>query len=118
MYRLKMDGLFGGVQTQYGNNKPKSLHKTRRTWLPNIQAVSLYSAALDTMLRINVTARVLRTIDKKGGLDRYLLATKDKNIGSEFGIRLKQRLQRAIARQQQQQEQQEQQQQQRQGGSP
>ncbi|KAJ1729156.1 hypothetical protein LPJ61_003663 [Coemansia biformis] len=92
LYRLKLDGLFGGKQVQHGNNKPKSLHKTRRTWLPNIQKVSLYSAILNTMLRVHVTTRVLRTIDKKGGLDEYLLNTKDKKIASEFGLQLKEKL--------------------------
>ncbi|KAJ1831564.1 hypothetical protein IWW55_004302 [Coemansia sp. RSA 2706] len=92
LYRLSMDGLFGTARMQYGNNKPKSLHKTRRAWLPNIQKVSLFSALLGKKLDVNVTTRVLRTIDKKGGLDSYLLLTKDKNINSEFGLRLKQQL--------------------------
>ncbi|KAJ2358819.1 hypothetical protein IWW50_000796 [Coemansia erecta] len=91
-YRLKLDGLFGSTQIQHGNNKPKSLHKTRRTWLPNIQKVTLFSSLLNTKMRINLTTRVLRTIDKKGGLDNYLLETKDKNINSEFGLRIKQQL--------------------------
>ncbi|KAJ2769155.1 hypothetical protein IWQ57_003226 [Coemansia nantahalensis] len=99
LYRLKLDGLFGGKQVQHGNNKPKSLHKTRRTWLPNIQKVSMFSAILGKMLSINVTTRVLRTIDKKGGLDEYLLTTKDAKIASEFGLQLKDKLQKELARQ-------------------
>ncbi|KAJ1725771.1 hypothetical protein LPJ53_000032 [Coemansia erecta] len=92
-YRLQhMDGLFGGVAVQHGNNKPKSLHKTRRTWLPNIQTVTLFSPLLDRKLTLRVTARVLRTIDKKGGLDNYLLLTKDKNIASPLGLELKQKM--------------------------
>ncbi|KAJ2001655.1 hypothetical protein GGI04_001740 [Coemansia thaxteri] len=98
-YRLHMDGLFGGVAVQHGNNKPKSLHKTRRIWLPNIQKVTLYSAILDQKLKLRVTSRVLRTIDKKGGLDNYLLETKDKNIASELGLELKQTLQKTLATQ-------------------
>ncbi|KAJ2779566.1 MCM DNA helicase complex subunit [Coemansia interrupta] len=92
-YRLQhMDGLFGGVAVQHGNNKPKSLHKTRRTWLPNIQTVTLFSPTLDQKLTLRVTARVLRTIDKKGGLDNYLLHTKDKNIASPLGLELKRKM--------------------------
>ncbi|KAJ1857677.1 hypothetical protein LPJ73_002005 [Coemansia sp. RSA 2703] len=92
-YRLQhMDGLFGGVAVQHGNNKPKSLHKTRRTWLPNIQTVTLFSPILDQKLTLRVTTRVLRTIDKKGGLDNYLLLTKDKNIASPLGLELKQKM--------------------------
>ncbi|KAJ2809323.1 hypothetical protein H4R20_000226 [Coemansia guatemalensis] len=95
-YRLRMDGLFGGVAIQHGNNKPKSLHKTRRIWLPNIQKVKLYSAILDRMLEVNLTTRVLRTIDKKGGIDRYILDSKEKHIASDFGLSLKKRLLRAL----------------------
>ncbi|KAJ1886768.1 hypothetical protein LPJ66_009466 [Kickxella alabastrina] len=92
-FRLQhMDGLFGGVAVQHGNNKPKSLHKTRRIWLPNIHKVSLFSNILQEKFKIRVTTRVLRTIDKKGGLDNYLLLTKDKNIDSPYGIELKQKL--------------------------
>ncbi|KAJ2400519.1 hypothetical protein GGI23_001986 [Coemansia sp. RSA 2559] len=104
-YRLHRDGLFGDVKIQYGNNKPKSLHKTRRFWLPNIQLVNLYSAILDKTLRIHVTTRVLRTIDKRGGLDNYLLETKDKHINSRLGMDLKQKLKAALELKDQQQQQ-------------
>ncbi|KAJ2520140.1 hypothetical protein H4217_002246 [Coemansia sp. RSA 1939] len=108
-YRLHRDGLFGETRVQFGNNKPKSLHKTRRFWMPNIQLVSLYSAALDQTLRIRVTTRVLRTIDKKGGLDNYLLGTKDKKIGGPFALELKARLVKALESKQKPQQQQQQQ---------
>jgi large subunit ribosomal protein L28 len=36
-----------------------------------------------------VTTSVLRTIDKKGGLDKYLLETKDKNLQSVKALDLK-----------------------------
>lgn len=92
-YRLNhMPGLYGGVRIQHGNNKPKSLHKTRRQWLPNIHTIGVFSRILDRTLRLRMTTRVLRTIDKKGGLDNYLLQTKDKNIASELGLQLKQQL--------------------------
>ncbi|KAI8321929.1 hypothetical protein GQ54DRAFT_242864, partial [Martensiomyces pterosporus] len=92
-------GLFGGTTVQHGNNKPKSLHKTRRIWMPNIQKVSLYSAVLDRKFTVRVTTRVLRTIDKKGGLDNYLLLTKDKNIASNIGMEIKQMLLKAQEKQ-------------------
>ncbi|KAJ2575216.1 hypothetical protein EV177_011010, partial [Coemansia sp. RSA 1804] len=76
--------------------------------MPNIQLVSLYSAALDQTLRIRVTTRVLRTIDKKGGLDNYLLGTKDKKIGGPFGLELKARLVKALESKQKPQQQQQQ----------
>ncbi|KAJ1678276.1 hypothetical protein EV182_004399, partial [Spiromyces aspiralis] len=44
------------------------------------------------MFKLKVTTRILRTIDKKGGLDKYLLGTKDKNIASERGLEIKSEL--------------------------
>ena len=39
-----------------------------------------------------MTTSVLRTIDKKGGLDKYLLDTKDKNLFSEKAVELKNKI--------------------------
>lgn len=36
-----------------------------------------------------MTTSVLRTIDKKGGLDQYLLETRDKNLCSDKALELK-----------------------------
>ncbi|KAJ1917176.1 hypothetical protein H4219_003366 [Mycoemilia scoparia] len=96
VYKIADTGLFGGQKIQFGNNKPKSKHKTRRTWLPNIQTKMLYSEALDTMFKLKVTTRILRTIDKKGGLDQYLLGTKDKNIASTRGLEIKSQIKDAL----------------------
>ena len=57
-------GLFHGKMKQYGNNVPFSKHKTRRSWLPNIQSKTLYSEALGKKLKLKVTTRALKTIKK------------------------------------------------------
>ena len=75
-----------------GNNVPESHQKTRRTWLPNIQQKTLYSAALDEKLRIKVTASTLRTIDKVGGLDQYLLKSSLDPVLGRLGQKLKQQV--------------------------
>ena len=49
---------------------------TPRRWSPNIKIKSLYSKALGRSLRLKVSTRVLRTIDKVGGLDEYVLGEK------------------------------------------
>jgi hypothetical protein len=38
---------------------------------------------------IRVTTGALRCIDKAGGLDNYLLYTRDKTIGSQLGTEMK-----------------------------
>lgn len=76
----------------FGNNiAPKSEVKTRRAWHPNVVHKSLYSAALCRWVRLKITVRALRTIDKVGGLDNYLLggtAARLKELG-EHGWKLR-----------------------------
>lgn len=45
----------------------------------------VWSEALGQMVRVRVQARVLRTIDKAGGLDEYLLGSKPQRI-KELGL--------------------------------
>ncbi|KAJ1974204.1 hypothetical protein H4R35_003725 [Dimargaris xerosporica] len=93
-------GLYAGKQVKFGNRvSEKWESKSRRMWKPNVQRTKLYSAILDETFEIKVTAALLRTLDKKGGLDNYLLGTKNKNIGSEFGLQLKTRLKDALTKQ-------------------
>ncbi|KAI9282175.1 hypothetical protein BY458DRAFT_428836 [Sporodiniella umbellata] len=88
-FKRAQRGLFGGKHIQFGNNNPFSKKKTRRNWLPNVQNKNLFSATLSKFIEVKVTTAVLRTIDKKGGLDKYLLETKDKNLFSEKALELK-----------------------------
>jgi len=57
-------GLFQGKTKQYGNNVPFSKHKTRRTWLPNVQRKRLFSDSLQRFIRVKLTTRALKTIKK------------------------------------------------------
>ena len=85
-YKQSNFGLYGSAKIRYGNKvSPKNEIKTRRPWRPNVQQKRLWSKALDKYLRLRVTARVLRTIDKCGGLDEYLLGDKPARI-RELGM--------------------------------
>jgi large subunit ribosomal protein L28 len=55
-----------------GNNVPFSLKKTKRRFLPNIQSKRVYVPELGRHVRIRMTTRAMRTLDKKGGLMNYL----------------------------------------------
>jgi large subunit ribosomal protein L28 len=85
-------GLYGGQRIQYGNNVSRKTEiKTRRSWYPNIKRKALFSKALNRRIRVRVSTRVMRTIDKVGGLDEYLLGEKSariKTLGME-GWRLR-----------------------------
>ncbi|KXT16862.1 hypothetical protein AC579_6820 [Pseudocercospora musae] len=80
-YKQSARGLYGGQRVQFGNNvSDKFKTKTRRRWNPNVVTKRLWSNALNRNVQIRVTTRVLRTIDKLGGLDEYLLGEKEMRI--------------------------------------
>ncbi|KAF9452079.1 amidase signature enzyme [Macrolepiota fuliginosa MF-IS2] len=87
-FKRSQYGLFHGKMKQYGNNVPFSKHKTRRTWLPNVQRKRIFSETLGHDLRLKVTTRAMRTIKKHGGLDNYLENTRADKLGYE-GMRLR-----------------------------
>ncbi|CAE6535188.1 unnamed protein product [Rhizoctonia solani] len=87
-FKRASQGLFGGLTKQYGNNVPHSMKKTRRTWIPNVQTKRLFSETLGHHVQLKVTTRALRTIDKYGGLDGYLLGSSCFKLGEE-GMRLR-----------------------------
>ncbi|KAL8700962.1 MAG: hypothetical protein Q9224_000725 [Gallowayella concinna] len=86
MYKQSNFGLYGNVKPQYGNTvSERNEIKTRRKWEPNIHDKRLWSVALGKFLPVRVQARVLRTIDKVGGLDEYLLGESPARI-RELGM--------------------------------
>ncbi|KAH8811551.1 hypothetical protein F5884DRAFT_782539 [Xylogone sp. PMI_703] len=81
IYKQSNFGLYGSQKIRFGNSvSEKNEIKNRRYWRPNVQRKRLWSAALGQYLKVRVTARVLRTIDKCGGLDEYLLGEKSQRI--------------------------------------
>lgn len=62
-----------GVQT--GNNVSHAHNKTRRRFLPNLQTVFVFSETLKRSFRMRISVHGMRTIDHKGGLDKFLLST-------------------------------------------
>ncbi|KAJ4491172.1 hypothetical protein C8J55DRAFT_421558 [Lentinula edodes] len=88
-------GLFQGKTKQYGNNVPHSKHKTRRTWLPNIQRKRFFSEALNENVRVKVTTRALKTIKKHNGIDNYVHNMPSKTLGWE-GMRIRQMVKSAL----------------------
>lgn len=69
-----------GVLT--GNNVSHAHNKTRRRFLPNLQDVSLLSDTLG-MIRLRLTAHAIRSIERNGGLDAYLLKTSNLKLPAE-----------------------------------
>jgi len=53
---------------------------SRRNWKPNVQHKSLWLSAAGKHVRLPVTTTALRSIDKSGGLDAFLLNTKPEKL--------------------------------------
>ncbi len=86
-----------GTETQFGHNVSHSNRKTNRRFAPNIQSVSLESEALGRNVSLRITTRALRTVVKKGGLDRFLLTTDDAKL-PERALRLKRKIRKSLSR--------------------
>ncbi|WP_422368782.1 50S ribosomal protein L28 [Pelagibius sp.] len=72
---------FTGKGVQAGNNVSHANNKTRRRFLPNLQETSLLSDALGTTVQLRLSTRAIRTIEKRGGIDAYLLSTSADKLG-------------------------------------
>ncbi len=85
-----------GKKVMYGHNVAHSNTKTNRRFEPNLQKATLYSDALGRKVPMRVCTRALRTVQKGGGLDAFLLATADEKLAPE-GLKLKRQLKKALS---------------------
>lgn len=65
-----------------GNNVSHANNKTKRTFLPNLQNVTLLSDALGQAYKFRVSTHGLRSVEHVGGLDNWLLKTKDDKLSA------------------------------------
>ena len=63
-----------------GNNVSHAHNKTRRKFYPNIQVSSMPSEALGKSVKLKLSTQTIRTIEKNGGIDAYLLSTSNKKL--------------------------------------
>jgi len=64
-----------GKKTMSGNNVSHSERKTKRKFKVNTQKKCFTSDSLKINLTFNVSTNAIKTVDKKGGIDSYLLNT-------------------------------------------
>ncbi len=62
-----------GIGVRSGNKISHSNRKTRRRFLPNLRAVALHSDALGVDLNLRIAAATLRTVNKYGNIDNFLV---------------------------------------------
>jgi len=83
-------GVYDGKDIRTGNNLSFSMKHTKRTFKPNVFIKRLYSEILDEMVRFHLTTSTLRSIDKCGGLDNYILTSR--HVTSGEGLKTKKRI--------------------------
>ncbi len=81
---------------QVGNNVSHANNKTKRTFLPNLQNVTLISDALGRSVRLRVSMNGLRSVEHVGGLDNWLLKTRDEQL-SDRCVKLKKEITKKLA---------------------
>ena len=77
-----------GKAVMTGHHVSHANNKTKRGFRPNLQLVSLASDALGQKVRLKISMNALRSIDRSGGLDVFLLKAKD-DVLSVRALRLK-----------------------------
>ena len=69
-------GVLVGHHVSHANNK------TKRVYRPNLQIVSLASDALGRDVRLKISMNALRSVDRSGGLDAFILKCRDEGLSA------------------------------------
>ena len=65
-----------GISPLKGHNVSHAKNKTKRRFLPNLKKVTFRSDILKKNIKLNVANAALRTVDFKGGLDKFFISKK------------------------------------------
>jgi large subunit ribosomal protein L28 len=77
-----------GKGTQVGHNVSHANNKTKRIFRPNLQDISFASEALGNSYKLKVSMNALRSVDRNGGIDAFLMKAKDSALSIK-AVRLK-----------------------------
>lgn len=62
-----------GIGVMSGNKVSHSNRKTRRRFLPNLRSLSFKSDVLGSEITLRIAASTLRTVNKYGNIDNFLI---------------------------------------------
>ena len=65
-----------GKKPAKGHNVSHANNKTKRRFLPGIKKIKFKSDLLKKNIKFNVSNSALRTVDYKGGIDKFLRSAK------------------------------------------
>src|ERR1700679_1357718 len=86
-----------GTKPHFGNNVSHANNKTRRRWQPNLQICSFPSEILGRSVALRLTANGIRTVEHNGGLDAWLMGTRNSRLGIA-ALKIKKQIKKAQAR--------------------
>ena len=66
-----------------GNNVSHAKNRTKRRFLPNLQNISFMSETLGRKIQLKVATSTIRTVEKKGGLDDFLINTPNSKLAQK-----------------------------------
>jgi large subunit ribosomal protein L28 len=69
-----------GKGAQVGHRVSHSNIKTKRRFLANLVNVTMMSDALGRSVKLRISTNALKTVDRRGGLDAFLLKAKDQEL--------------------------------------
>ena len=72
------------VKPMVGNNVSHAVNKTKRKFLPNLQNTSFFSEILGKKIKLRVTSKGIKTVEKNGGIDNYILGLKNSKMNKEI----------------------------------
>ena len=72
-----------GKTVMSGNNVSHANNRTRRKFLPNLQSTRMHSEVLNRQISLRVSTSAMRTVEKHGGLDGYLLQARNAELAVE-----------------------------------
>ena len=77
---MSMKCQLTGKSFQTGNNVSHAKNRTKRRFLPNLQSISFMSEILGKKIQLKVATSTIRTVEKKGGLDEFLINTPNSKL--------------------------------------
>ena len=66
-----------------GNNVSHAVNKTKRRFYPNLHNISFFSEVLGKKIKLKVSSRGIKTVEKNGGIDKFLLNSKNSKLNTE-----------------------------------
>lgn len=84
-----------GTGVMSGNKVSHSNRKTRRKFLPNLQTLSFKSDVLGSDLSLKITTATLRTVNKYGNIDSFLVNCRHSKL-TDLGKSLKTQIKKKL----------------------